>query len=229
MGESAASGTSIVTLSTNQSLSGDRGRPSTVVNGIPIYAPSIAPVYWAPSLSARLSFSGPQQPSVLASLTASPRAVVLAQARTATTPSAWRWIASEGIRFAVPATWALARSTHAPPCGTDIVLPVAGVTLAREPALPLPCPLPEAEVRAVPQVGGVEVDGFKPSSLESTTCVGPRTIGSLHVCISPTPGYGVLVVQLSALGMTPMTVKIGMTGNGTVARSILHSLRRSST
>jgi hypothetical protein len=99
--------------------------------------------------------------------------------------------------------------------------------LARGPALPYPCPLPEAEVRPVPRVSGIEVDGFKASTPLHATCVGPRTIGQLHICLNSMPAYGVLVAQVSATGMAPITVKIGMTGSGMVGRSVLYSLHRS--
>ena len=227
MGASAAPGTSIVTLSMTQSQATDYGQPNARINGIPVYAPGPAPVYFAPSLGARLTFTGPQQPAVLHSLTASPRAVVLARGQTSRIPPSWRWVSFSGIRFSVPATWKLTQNANAPPCGTDIVLPAAGVTLARGPALPVPCPLPEADVRPVPQVGGIEVDGYRAPTRAPTACVGPRTIGSLHVCINPTPGYGVLVAQVSATGIAGITVRIGIAGNGLVERSVLYSLRRS--
>ena len=227
MGASAASGTAIVTLSMIQSQPTDNGQPYAVMNGIPVYAPGVAPVYLAPSLDARLTFTGPQQPGVLHTLTASPRAVVLARGQTSRIPRSWRWVSFSGIRFAVPATWKLSQSANAPPCGTDILLPVAGVTLARGPALPLPCPLPEAEVRPVPQVGGIEVDGYRATTPEPSACVGPRTIASLHVCLNPAPAYGVLVAHVSATGIAAITVRIGMAGNGLVERSVLYSLRRS--
>jgi hypothetical protein len=227
LGAFATSGTSIVTLSTIQSQPTDHGQPYVLINGIPIYAPGVAPVYLAPSLGARLTFTGPQQLRVLHTLTASPRAVVLARGKTSRIPPSWRWISFSGIRFAVPATWKLTHSAHAPPCGTDIVLPVAGVTLARGPALRVPCPLPEADVRPVLQVGGIEVDGYKATTPEPSACVGPRTIASLHVCINPAPAYGVVVAQVSATGIAAITVRIGMAGNGVVERSVLYSLRRS--
>jgi hypothetical protein len=76
-------------------------------------------------------------------------------------------------------------------------------------------------------VGGIEVDGYKATTSEPSVCVGPRTIASLHVCINPAPAYGVMVAQVSATGITAITVRIGMAGNGVVERSVLYSLRRS--
>ena len=78
----------------------------------------------------------------------------------------------------------------------------------------------------MPQVGGIEVDGYRATVPEPSACVGPRTIASLHVCLNPAPAYGVLVAQVSATGVAVITVKIGMAGNGLVERSVLYSLRR---
>ena len=227
MGDSPAPGTSIATLSiTKAHPTVDKGSRA-VVNGVPIYAPGVAPVYVVPSLGAELAFTGPLQPRVLHTLTASPRAVALASGPPSPTPRSWRSISFDGLRFAVPPTWTMTRRAHAPPCATDIVLPEPGVTLARGPALPVACALPIAEVRPVPQVAGIEVDGFTASRSADATCVGPRTVDQLHICVNAMPAYGVLVAQVSAPGMAPITVKIGMTAGGTVERSVLYSMRRS--
>ena len=121
----------------------------------------------------------------------------------------------------------MSRSAHAPSCGTDIVLPLAGVTLADRPAIAYPCPLPLASRSPVPQVAGVEVDGFGGSQPRDVACVGPRTIDGLPVCIDSAPAYGVLVAQVRVTGGTPITVKIGLSASGKVARAVLYSMRRS--
>jgi hypothetical protein len=227
MGEAAPPGTTVATLSVTRGPSGLAGQPLAVVNGIQIYAPGIAPVYVAPALDAELSFSGPPLAGVWHTLTFSPRAVALAAGQSPAVPRSWRSISFDGLRFAVPAAWAVAHTPHAPPCGTDIVLPQAGATLATGPPLPLPCPLPEAEVRPVPQVAGVEVDGYPGHSSPPGRCVGPRTIGTLHACVDASPAYQVLVVQLWTTGRAPVTVKIGLAGSGSTGRTILHSFQPS--
>ncbi len=227
MGDSPTPGTSIATLSIMKARQTVDNGSRVVVNGVPVYTPGVAPVYVVPSLGAELAFSGAPQPRVLHTLTASPRAVALAPGPPSPTSRSWRSISFEGLRFAVPPTWTLTRRAHAPPCATDIVLPEPGVTLARGPALPVACPLPIAEVRPVPQVAGIEVDGFTTSTPLHVSCVGPRTIGQLHICLNAMPAYGVLVSQVSAPGMSPITVKIGMTAGGKVERSVLYSMRRS--
>ena len=221
-------GMSIATLSMIRTQPISNERPSAVVNGIPIYVPGVAPVYVVPSLSAELAFEGPLQPGVWHTLTFSPRSVALAPGRSSPVPRSWHWVSFDRLRFAVPASWVVARSAHAPPCGTDIVLPEAGVTLAEGPALPIfQCALPPADVRPVPQVAGIEVDGFAASLSPRAACVGPRMINGLHVCLHSTPAYGVLVFQVWTAGMTPITVKIGLTKGGTVGRLVLHSIRAS--
>ncbi len=226
MGDSPTPGTSIATLTIMTAHPMVDKGSRAVVNGVPLYTPGVAPVYVVPSLGAELAFTGTLRPRVLHTLTASPRAVVLAPGPSPT-PRSWRSISFDGLRFAVPPTWTMNRRAHAPPCATDIVLPEPGVTLARGPALPVPCPLPVAEVRPVPQVAGIEVDGFTASTPLHATCVGPRTIGHLHICLNAMPAYGVLVAQVSAPGMAPIRVKIGLTAGGTVGRSVLYSMRRS--
>jgi hypothetical protein len=228
--EAPGPGTSTVTVEAWSSGSAPAGPPSAVVNGIPVYASGAGRADVAPALHAKLVSSGPPQPEVLRSLTFSPRAVVLAPGRPSPVPRGWRWIGFAGLRFAVPASWPVSRPVHAPPCGTDVVLPVAGVTLDREPPIPLPCPLPAALVRPVARTAGIEVDGFEApgSSLPSgTACVGPRTVNGLPVCIDATPPYALLEAQVTTSVGHWVTVDIGLTGGGTTARAVLESIRRS--
>jgi hypothetical protein len=226
-GDTSTAGMSIATLSMIRTQPISHERPSALVNGIPIDVPGVAPVYVVPSIGAELAFEGPLQPGVWHTLTSSPRSVVLAPGRSSPVPRSWHWVSFDGLRFAVPASWAVTRSAHAPACGTDIVLPKAGVTLAEGQALPFSCALPLADVRPVPQVAGIEVDGFAASSRPRAPCVGPRMINGLHICLNSTPAYGVLVFEVWSAGITPITVKIGLTKGGTVGRLVLHSIRAS--
>jgi hypothetical protein len=229
MGMAQSAGTSIVRLSVTAPTASLHG-PHTLVNGIPLYAPGVASVYLATSLDAELAFTGPAQLRVLHTLTVSPRAIVLRSGGAAAIPPSWMWVSFDGLRFAVPPTWNVTHDAHAPPCGTDIVLPQSGVTLANGPALPLPCPIPEAEIRPVRQVPGIEVDGYKTPSQSlptGTRCVGPRLLHSLPVCVDASPAYGVLIAQVRSAQSGPITVKIGMYARGIVAKMILHSIQRS--
>jgi hypothetical protein len=78
----------------------------------------------------------------------------------------------------------------------------------------------------VPQVAGIEVDGFTEPDTAPAACVGVQTIGPLRICFDAAPAYGMLIAQVSASGMAPVTVKIGMYGNGLLSRSVVYSLRR---
>jgi hypothetical protein len=226
MNVQARPNTSIVTLKTVSSYREQPGSPAFIANGIPVYARGVAPVYVIPALGIELTISGPSQTRVLHTLTFSPRAVALAPGSSVPAPKSWRWISFAGIRFAVPPHWAVKRTPNAPPCGTDLVLSEAGVDLASGPALPVPCPLPMADVRPVPQVPGVEVDDFSGASSQGP-CVSPGTINGLNICIEGTPAFGVLIAETSSAGHRPVTMKIGMFGSGTDGRTILYSIRRS--
>jgi hypothetical protein len=144
-------------------------------------------------------------------------------------PPSWRWVSFAKLRFAIPKSWPDTRSSHAPSCSTDIVLARTGVTLATSPALPLRCPFPVAEERPVPQVAGIEVDDFQlPGTAlpPASSCVGPRVINGLNTCVDTVPASGLLVAQIWRAGSPPITVKIGMAGDGIVGRTVLHSIRQ---
>ena len=93
------------------------GSPSLVVDGIPVYTPGVAPVYEIPLLHVSLSFTGDVPQQVLASLTYSPRAVVLAPDGPTAVPPGWRRVRFAGIRLAVPPTWTVRRQTTSDSCG----------------------------------------------------------------------------------------------------------------
>jgi hypothetical protein len=198
--------------------------PALEVNGIAVYAPGIAPVYFIPALQIELTFGGPLQPRILRSITYSPRAVALARTN-APVPKGWHRASFNGVSLAVPPSWRVNRTMHAPACGTDAVLPLPGLTLASQPALPVSCPAPP--LTAESPVAGVEIDGFAVEGSPSFSCLFPKRINNLKVCIEARPLYGVLTVQVSGVAMATSTVKIGMFGNGLTGRIILDSLRRS--
>ena len=201
--------------------------PALEVNGLSVYAPDIARVYFIPALQIELTMGGPLQPRILRSITYSPRAVALARTN-ASVPKGWHWASFNGVSLAVPSSWKVTRRTHAPACGTDAALSLPGLTVASQPALPVPCPAPP--LTAESPVAGVEIDGFAAADSAgvspSPSCLFPKQINNLKVCIEARPLYGVLIVQVSGPGMETSTVKIGMFGNGRTGRIILDSLRR---
>jgi hypothetical protein len=227
----SSSGTSIVTVRSSKPPLMAEQSPALTVNGLAIYAPSVAPVYFVPALNSELLFSGPLQPRILRSVTYSPRAVAL-EAPRSSVPKGWRWVSFEGIRLAVPRSWVVNRTTHAPICGSDARVMRPGLTLATRPALPASCPPPS--LLAEPAVAGVEVDGFSAQQVAGGTtpspssCLPRRRINNLRVCIQARPLGGVLIVQVSGSRLPTATVQIGMFGDGLAGKTVLDSLRRSS-
>jgi hypothetical protein len=229
-GEAASPDTSVVTVTSSKPPLMPAQAPALRVNGLSVYAPDVSPVYFIPALEIEVTLRGPLQPRVLRSVTYSPRAVALAATRSSV-PKRWRWVSFKGIRLAVPQSWTVNRTTHAPICGTDARVSRPGLTLASRPALPASCPPPP--LMAEPPVAGVEVDGFSArevaggSSPSPLSCLPPKRINDLRVCIQARPLYGVLIVQVSGPRIPTSTVQIGMFGNGIAGRAILDSLRRS--
>ena len=121
--------------------------------------------------------------------------------------------------------------TNAPSCATDIVLPVAGVVLAAKQELRIGCAMPLAELSPVSQVVGVEVDDFQlqgTSPPPRSQCVGPATVNGMMLCIETSPAYGEFVAQVRSSGHPPVTVKIGLSGDGLTDRTVLYSMQRAS-
>jgi hypothetical protein len=75
--------------------------PALEVNGLSVYAPDVAPVYFIPALQIELTLGGPLQPRILRSITSSPRAVALALTN-ASVPRSWHWASFNGVSLAIP-------------------------------------------------------------------------------------------------------------------------------
>lgn len=217
--------TTIATLQMSQEAAAGQG-PPVVINGIATYAPGVEALFVIPALHSTLLFHGTPPTQVLQSLTYSPRSVVLSGGTPPPVPRSWHWLSFGGLRFAVPANWHVGRVSHAPACGSDIVLSVPGVTLATAPPLPISCPAPLSDFRPVPQVSGIEVDDFDDRGVSDTglACADPMQINSLHICIDKSPAYGVLVAQVENSGRRMLTIRIGLNGSGINARTVLYSI-----
>jgi hypothetical protein len=205
--------------------------PPGHINGLAIYTPGLPGYFIVPKLHASLLLAGQVPPQVLKTLTYSPRAVVLTPGPPPGVPSDWRRISYGGIRFAAPKTWSVRHLANAPPCASDIVLPVAGVVLAAKQAPPVGCPMSIGELSPVPQVAGVEVDAFQLQGAllpPRSQCVGPAKVNGLTVCVEANPAYGELVAQVWSSGHLPVTLKIGLSGSGRTDRSVFYSMRRAS-
>jgi hypothetical protein len=198
------------------------GRPTATIRGLAVFAPGVAPVYVVPALHVEISFSGPSQPAVLRTLTASPRAVVLAGGPAPAIPRSWRWHRFAGLRFATPASWP--QRDAAAPCGYPTRLALPGITLATHQPPPVPCPFLGG--RPVAPVSGIEVDDYPAArTLVTGPCVRHARTNGLAACIAAAPAYDVLVLRATPPGHPPVTVQIGLAGDGTVARAVLASLR----
>lgn len=198
------------------------GELAFTASGIRVYAPGVAPVFVAPALATEIAMSGPVPTAVLHSLSYSPRAVVLGAHLARRTPGSWRRISFAGLHLSVPPSWPVQRTTYAPGCQSDVMLTYPGVILASQPPQPVSCPLPRAEIAPVPQVAGVEVDGF--TAGRGSPCTGPHAMNALPICIHPVPASGVLILDAHPRGRAPVTVKLGLFGRGLVDATIVSSL-----
>jgi hypothetical protein len=211
---------SIRTLGTTEA----GGHPLFSTHGIRVYGVGLTPVYVVPALDVEISESGPLQPQVLHTLTYSPRAVALGPGPRSVPRRGWRSISYAGLGLTVPPSWPVRRYRNAPSCADWVELPLSGVTLAAKSPLPVSCPLPPSAYEPAPQTQGLEVDDFWSGSRLSV-CAGPRRIGGVRVCVDPSPAYGILVAEVFPPDHRPVTVQIGMAGDGTTGRAVLQSLR----
>ena len=215
--------TSIVTFT---NLNNDTGAGLHVAmsqTGSAIYGRGIGTRFAVQPLGVGFSISGPAQFQVLHTLTFSPRAVMLASGPTKRTPSTWRRISFAGVQFAAPPSWPVRRIRNASACATDLQLAQLGVTLASSPPLPFSCPLPPAAFKPVAEVPGIELDSFWVGP-RARNCEGPQKLSDIRLCVTKTPAYGVAVAEVFVPGHKPMTLKIGLSGGGAVARTILDSI-----
>ena len=201
------------------------GSPSLVVDGIPVYTPGVAPVYEIPLLHVSLSFTGDVPQQVLASLTYSPRAVVLAPDGPTAVPPGWRRVRFAGIRLAVPPTWTVRRQTTSDDCGGprtigNQVLLVSGTPGSAS------CPARLPDLRSVQAVPGVEIDSYGPGVDQGpASCPGSQRQQGLTVCIDT--GASGSTLEADVWGPSGMALfSLGLTGDGLVDRTVFHSLRR---
>jgi hypothetical protein len=223
MNMSAQPGTSLVTISPlRDGEEGSAPEISIASDGRAVFGHGISSEFRAPTLGIKISVSGPPQYQVLHSLTYSPWAIALAPKRGGSVvPDGWRHLSFAGVRFAVPATWGVHRMSHASACQTDFALQ-AGVHFASTPALPFSCPYipPEDQLPSAP---AIEIDRFWMGN-RSGPCVGPTRINGVRLCVESSAAYGVLTAKVEPPGHPAVTIKIALTGNGELGRTVLRSL-----
>lgn len=193
-------------------------------HNIRVYGPGPAPVYVAPALGIEVIESGPLQPQVLRTLTYSPRAVALSRGSTGGVRHGWRSVSYAGVHLMVPSSWAVRRSKNAPSCANGVQLPLGGVTLAAAPSLPIGCVPSLALYEPGHQTQGVEVDDFW-TGKRPASCAGPRAVNGVRLCVERSPAYGILTAEVFPPHHRPVTVQIGMAGDGITGRAVLLSLR----
>jgi hypothetical protein len=202
------------------------------VNGIRVFVAASSPTFTAyevPALGVEISATGSLATAVLATMTYSPRAVVLADGPVSSVPSTWKWVSFAGVRFATPNTWEQ-RTTpdYGPGCEPRGTYLPSGITLSTDERLVvLFCPAVGLLPASVP-VGGVEVDALASKVLPTPT--GPSThcmhIHGLIACPYSTPASNVLYIRVSGPHLPhPVMFEIGLAANGAVARTLLGSLQ----
>ncbi len=180
-----------------------------------------------PTLGVEFSARGPAGLAVLHTLGRSPRAHVLAPGPGPAVPAAWKRVRFAGLSVAVPRRWAVDRRHDAPPCGDHVVLnPGTGpaVVLTAHAPLALPCVAPS--FTAVAPVDGVEIDNWPDSYGGGPRCTPRRRVG-LRLCLDRSSPDSILFVKVTEPGGRTLGVQIGLAGDGTLARTVLGSLRPS--
>ncbi len=217
-----------------------------VINGFAVYMSYQD--YDVPSLGVTISADGPLARRVLDTLARSPRSVVLASGLAPGTQRGWRTASFAGLTFAVPGSWKLVHTEQnygfGLPCAsagafffsTEVFLS----TDERPPNFKcamLPGPGSPRFLRAVAKVpqNGLHVDaGVLTLSQDMTGPEAERpafsrrclALHSLTICPASSPAYSVFVLRVTVPGRAaPVYLSIGLAGNGTVARTILDSLR----
>jgi hypothetical protein len=204
----------------------DEGPPFKV-NGISVYAPSVAPDYVIPALHVVLDLAGDVPPQVLASLSYSPRAVVLAPGSHPSVPPTWRHQRFAGIGFAVPPNWSV-RGVRDPrlPCNGLLFKADRVVLASGAPSIPS-CPNEPPTLQSIQAVPGMQLESYGPGPGGPTSCTGLlRTTHGLIICIDTDPVGGVLEASVST-SRGPVFVTLGLAGNGQVARTVFNSMVRS--
>jgi hypothetical protein len=216
--------------------SGAPALPSIQVRGIKAYVKATGPrllSYVVPSLHVTVTTMGPLMNKVVDTLSASPRALVLAPGPPPAVPSSWRWLSFAGLRFSVPASWPLDRTnTFNQACltPTSLSTPAQTTMLNTDQNTFVPPCVPVPQWFTEP-VDGLDINsglggnlfGILPGQCAALTLPSAR---GLPTCEDEALPYGVLTLRVTLpKHPKPVFVSIGLAGNGMVAWTILHSLR----
>lgn len=215
-------------------------KPPIVINGLGSYAlinhiSGKVVGYYSPALGVEIIGSGPLAGHIFRTLTRAPRSVALAAGSAPSVPSGWHAVTFQGLSFEAPQSWpvtptAVTFNDVGEICGnvgvtftsTEVVLSTDLRPFPEAACLILPPTKPQ------PPIDGIEVDagnvtGFPIALSFSKHCL---DLHGLTACPATTPAESILVLRVTVPGRTrPVTVSIGLAGNGMVARTILYSLR----
>jgi hypothetical protein len=207
--------------------------PKIQINGNTVYeyrCSHCETTYIAPSLGAELTGGGPFFERILHSLTYSPRASALAPGPAPSVPTSWRRVSFGGVSIAVPQSWPIEFSSSYDDCWTvdDLesppqVLLDAGTTGF----LPTSFGCENNQhgpvfVGAPPEGLLVDPGGYRREGTTGT-CSEPNGV---QVCIITSDQFGELTLSVAVPGrVLPVAVEIGLAGDGSIARTILHSIR----
>jgi hypothetical protein len=208
--------------------------PKIRVNEITVYeyrCNRCETAYVAPAVGAELTGGGPFFERILHTLTYSPRAAALASGPAPPVPSSWRRVSYGGLSISAPANWPLTSMASYDDCWyiDDLANPPhvvldAGATgiLSTSARCEDIQGFHPTLVTAPPQ--GLLIDpGAYRREGTTGTCSRPNGV---QVCIITSDQFGELTLSVSVPGqMFPVAVEIGLTGDGSVARTILRSIR----
>jgi hypothetical protein len=186
--------------------------------------------YVVPSLGVSLQLIGAAAQRVLATLTYSPRAVVLSGQPAPPVPVSWHVFAFAGLSFAAPATWPRIATAHSGwGCTTPGVEALTSVTLSTDKQLAVYyCPAQVGPPRVEPAADGVRVDATPSRAVPTPTGLATHclAIHGLTACPYAQPAFGILYLLVSGPAMPhAIMFELGLAGDGMVARTILGSLQ----
>ena len=225
--------------------------PSLEINRIPLYVLSRGKhastvQYLAPTLGVAITTTGPVARGVLDTLSASPRGAVLSQIGhgSLATPRSWRWHTFAGVRFATPARWPTQRSSVAVACRSYVALgerelvrysATKQVVLPDKPVVELDTDLtaydgtcPPGSYQESAPGDGVEIDVGTPKVPNAWPLPVDHQLmlRGVKAYVNALQNFDVLSLLVVVPGRAmPLDIWVGLAGNGTVAKTILYSLR----
>ena len=181
-----------------------------------------------------LVVAGPLGERVVATLTHSPRSVVLDSSEP-TPPPGWRSLSFGGLTFAVPPSWAVQTTPLVGGCPGNLrpgSLTLSSATMVSS----VGCPSGPVTAGAKAGVDAAVIDSGPqvPDAPAGASCTDRQ---GLHVCVDPDPepdgsgqefgvGPGILTAQITEPGAALRAqIDIGLSADGTTALGVFDSLR----